>query len=159
MASAVDRRRAAVLIVTILVWLVGALVLWSVIAGQVRAYGREPSPGVQVSAGLWAPVGLAIPTGLLAGWALRLPSSGWFLGLLSSTVTVAGTVLYTAFWVSLRFVGDESPVEDYVIEFAWYAYGLAAILHATGFVVVAVGQVIRRRDAATSSRSTSVGGR
>ncbi len=123
----------------VLLWVVGAVLVWRTYASQVRTYGLEQSdPHMQGGDPIFlAPALLTIPIAIAAGWAVRRSANRWPLSLLATMVAVALAVVVPTFIVTLRFAGDRSPVETIDIEFAWFVYGFTAGLHALTLGVAA----------------------
>lgn len=116
----------------VLLWVIGAALIWSIYNSQVDIYGLQQSdPRLQGGDPFFlVPALLTIPIAIAVGWAVRRSANRWPLSIMATMVAVALAVIVPAFIVALRFAGDRSPVETLEIEFAWFVYGFTAGLHA-----------------------------
>lgn len=128
-----------------LIWLGGAAIIWCLSAREVDTYGLEQSPsGLQGDPIFYVPALLTIPLAIAAGWALRRAATRWHWAVLATMCEVAVAGYVATFIVTLRFVGDWSPVGTWEIHFAWSVYGVTAALHLAATAVTAVAGRGRR---------------
>ena len=123
----------------VLTWAVGAVIIWRIGASQIDIYGLERTEATWTSGDpiVLAPALLTVPLAVLAAWSIHRSNHRWPLSISAALTAVVLAAAVPVSVLMFRVAGDQSPVETFEVDFAWFVYALTASLHATVYALAA----------------------